>query len=334
MLAQYAALPSVWQSFSSRVTVPDFRQQRLMQWVPDLSQLPEQNGGFPRNPMALPRIPELTEYPTFSLEEAEQRYAVNKYGMRFPFSWEVWRNDEFGVIQSLPGEMARTAIETEDILTTGVLATADGPNPDFFNENWDFGPLVPNGNILTDNPELSVEAVEAAIENIGLRRVNNRIVTVNSFVLVVPPSLEFRARRIASTVEYTQVTGDPSDPEGQQRFVFPNLVSGRFTVVVNPWLSVVDTSDASATTWYLLPAGGSDGTRQAIITAFLAGEESPDLRISNIQGQQIGGGEVDPYRGSFTHDDVQFRVRHVLGAAGVDPAPVIVSRGNNEPTGS
>ena len=336
MLAQYAALPSVWQAFSSRVTVPDFRQQRLMEWMPTHDQLPEQSGGQPRHPLALPRVPELTEYPTFSLEERAEQYGVAKYGERFPFSWEVWKNDEFQVLQDLPGEMSRYAIQTEDVLTTQVLAGADGPNPAFFNTSWDFGPLAAqsgnSGNLLTSNAPLSVEAVEEAIEAISMRRVNGRPVTVQQFALVVPPSLEFTARRIASVAEYTRVNVDADG--NQERFVFPNLVSGRFTVVVNPWLPLVDTSDTSATTWYLVPSGGSDGTRRAIITAFMAGEESPDLRISNDQGQAIGGGAVDPYRGSFSHDDVQFRVRHVLGTAGVNPAPVIVSNGTGEPVES
>lgn len=338
MLAQYARLPSVWQAFSSRVVVPDFRAQRLMQWVPTLDQLPVQNGGQPRHALALPRVPELTEYPTFSLEEEAEQYGVAKYGDRFPFSWEVWRNDEFQVIQDLPGVMSQTALDTEDILTTQVIASATGPNPDFFNTTWDFGTLVPNGNILEGNPPLSVEAVEAAIANIGMRRINGRPVTVSAFTLIVPPSLEFTAQRIASVAEYTQVEVDPVTGD-ERRYVFPNPVSGRFTVLVNPWLPLIDTSENSPTTWYLVPTGGSDGTRRAIITAFLSGEESPDLRISNNQGQALAvgggtGGPVDPYRGSFTHDDVQFRVRHVLGAAGVNPAPVIASNGSGVPVGS
>lgn len=338
MLGQYAALPSVWQSFASRVTVPDFRPQRLLEWVPNRGNVPVQNGGKPMHPLALPRVPELTEYPTFSLEEQPQQYGIAKYGERFPFSWEVWRNDEFNVIQQMPGVMARTAIQTEDILATQVLAQAGGPNPDFFDPNIPFGPNAPAGNYLrgngdnvVDNNPLTVFAVERAIEQVGLRQVNGNPVTVQNWTLVVPPSLEFTALRVASIASFEQVTGDPSAPGGQQRYILPNLVSGRFTVVVNPWLSLIDQSDTAATTWYMVPTGGSDGTRQAIILAFLAGEETPDLRISNLAGNSIGGGTVDEYRGSFSHDDVQFRVRHVLGAAGLNTAPVIVSLGNSEP---
>jgi hypothetical protein len=333
MLAQYAALPSVWQSFSARVTVPDFRRRRLMQWVPNRANVPAQNGGQPMHPLALPRVPELTEYPTFSLEEASEEYGVAKYGERFPFSWEVWKNDEMNVIQDLPGVMSRTALDTEDILTTQVLASPTGPNPNFFNTAYDFGDqaVAGAGNYLSNNGALTVANLERAFQEVGQREVNGRPVTVGSWTLVVPPALEFTARRVASVVEYTQVEGDPNDPDGQIRTVLPNLVAGRFSVVVNPWLPLIDRSATSATTWYLVPTGGNDGTRQVIITAFMAGEETPDLRISDNAGNAIGGGPVDSYRGSFSHDDVQFRVRHVLGAAGVNPAPVLASLGNNVP---
>lgn len=328
MLSQYAALPSVWPSFSSRMTVNDFRPQRLMQWYKDHSQLPSQNGGSPTARLALPRVPELSEYPTFTLQAEEQSYGIAKYGERFPFSFEVFRNDEFQVIRDLPGTMARTASETEDVVTTQVLASPEGPNPDFFNDSWDFGPMAPSGNILPGNAALSMEALEQAIEIIGLRQVNDNPVTVQSYALVVPPSLEFTARRIAAVSQLEQVTGDPTSEAGQQRFIFPNLVSGRFTVVVNPWLPLVDTSPTSASTWYLVPQGGSDGTRRAIVTVFLAGEETPDLRINNDSGNALTGGQVDPFRGSFSHDDVQFRVRHIMGAAGLNPAPVMASLGD------
>lgn len=339
MLAQYAGLPSVWPQYSSRITVNDFRPQRLMQWYRDQQMAPEQNGGQPTGQLALPRVPELSEYPTFTLKAEEQSYGIAKYGERFPFSFEVFRNDEFQVIRDLPGVMARTAADTEDVVSTQVLAAPTGPNPDFFDTTTDFGPLVPPGNYVANNPPLSVESLQAAIEQIGNRRLNDNPVTVPNFTLVVPPALEFTARRIAAVSQIEQIVGgfDPTTNRTdnvQQRVVFPNLVAGRFSVTVNPWLPLVDASATSATTWYLVPSGGTDGTRRAIVTVFLAGEETPDLRINNDTGNAITGGQVDPFRGSFSHDDVQFRVRHIIGAAGLNKAPVAVSKGNDEATTS
>lgn len=330
IINQYAQLPSVWQTFVARTSVNDFRPQRMRQWYEDVSQLPEQNGGEPRVAIELPRIPELTEYPTFTLAAEEFSYGIAKYGKRFPFSWEVFINDELQVIADLPTVMAQTAGYTEDILATRLLAGPNGINTNTFNSQFDFGTLVPPGNILENNPALSVNALEKAFENVGLRRVNGRPVTVNSWTLVVPPSLMAQAQRIATVAEYSEEITLPSGTK--QTMVYPNPVRGRFTIVENPWLAVVDTSDTMATSWYLVPSGGSDGVNRALIMSFLAGEEVPDVRINNDTGSAIGGGQLSAYRGSFSHDDVQFRVRHVLGANAINPAPLVASYGNGEPT--
>jgi hypothetical protein len=325
--SQYARLPQQWTAFSSRYTASNLKKQRILDWNATFDQLPVQNGGATRHQYALPRVPELSEYPTFSLEARGTEWGLAKYGARFPFSFEAFLNDEFQVIQDMPGEMAAMGRDTEDVLTTGVLATSTGPNPDYFNSGWDFGPLANMGNIMEGNPALSVEALELAMQEIGLRRVNDRPVVVPSWVLIVPPSMEIMANEIAAIANQEIVQGDPTTGR-QVRFTRTNQARGRFTVQVNQWLPLIDTSANSATTWYLVPSGGTTGTRRAIVTSFLAGHEAPELRISNDTGSNIGGGDISPFEGSFSHDDVQYRVRHFVGAAGIDPSPSMVSLGN------
>ena len=330
---QYARLPQQWTAFSSRYTVTNLKNQRLMDWNPTFGQLPEQNGGEVRHDFALPRVPELTEFPTFKLEARGQEWGLNKYGARFPFSFEAFINDELQVIQEMPNEMAAMGRDTEDVLTTSVIASSTGPNPAYFNASWDFGSLANQGNILEGNPPLSVEALEQAMQEIGLRRINGlegRPVVVPSWVLVVPPSMEILANEIAAIATQEIVRGDPASAAGQVRFQRANQARGRFTVQVNQWLPLIDTSATAATTWYLLPTGGTTGTRRAIVTSFLAGHESPELRIKNEAGSSLGGGEISPFEGSFVNDDVQYRVRHFVGAAGLDPSPSMVSLGTGE----
>ena len=331
---QYARLPQQWTAFSSRFTATNLKNQRLMDWNPTFGQLPAQNGGETRHPFALPRIPELTEFPTFKLEARGQEWGINKYGARFPFSFEAFLNDELQVIQDMPAEMAAMGRDTEDVLTTGVIASATGPNPDYFNADWDFGTLANQGNILEGNPPLSVNALELAMQEIGLRRINGLqgrpVVVPNGWVLVVPPSMEITANEIAAIASQEIVRGDPDSAAGQVRFVRANQARGRFTVQVNQWLPLIDTSDTAATTWYLLPQGGTTGTRKAIVTTFLAGNELPELRIKNDAGSNIGGGDISPFQGSFVNDDVQYRVRHFVGAAGLDPSPAMVSLGTGD----
>jgi len=330
MLGQYADLPQQWPTFSVRTTVPDFRPARMVRWdtVAGQSQTTDYNGGAERHVRALPRIPELTEYPTFNLTTEGTDYFVNKYGARFPFSWEAFMNDELRVLQQLPTEMARWARDTEDVLTTGVLATATGPNADFFNTTEDFGGQAPAGNYVPGNPPLTLDALEHAINYIGMRQVNGRQVRVQNFVLLVPPSLALTAQEIAQGTTYLRVRQLPDGTEMRQNVSSP--VAGRFTVVESPWLPLIDTSANAATTWYLVPAGGQTERGPAIVTAFLRGHETPEVRVMGDTGRALGGGEINAFEGSFSHDDIQYRVRSIIGAAGIDASAVAVSLGTGE----
>ena len=330
LMGQYAELPQQWPTFSQRTMVPDFRPARLVRWDAGLDQLPDHNGGADRHVRALPRIPELTEYPTFNLTTEGQDYFVNKYGARFPFSWEAFLNDELRVLQQLPAEMARWARDTEDVLTTGVLATATGPNPDFFTLAEDFGQLVQPGNYVRNNPPLTLKSLEQAITEIGMRQVNGRQVRVQNFVLLVPPSLALTAHSIAQSTTYVHVQRLATDEEIRTNVSSP--IAGRFTVVESPWLPLIDQSPNSATTWYLVPAGGQTERGPSIVTAFLRGHETPEVRALGDTGRALGGGDINPYEGSFSHDDIQYRVRTIVGAAGVDASAVACSLGNGQQT--
>lgn len=330
MLGQYADLPQQWPTFSVRTTVPDFRPARMVRWdtVAGQSASTDYNGGAERHVRALPRIPELTEYPTFNLTTEGTDYFVNKYGARFPFSWEAFMNDELRVLSQLPTEMARWARDTEDVLTTGVLATSTGPNPDFFNTTEDFGGQAPAGNYVPGNPPLTLDSLEHAINYIGMRQVAGRQVRVQNFVLLVPPSLALSAQEIAQGTTYLRVRTASDGSEIRQNVSSP--IAGRFTVVESPWLPLIDTSANAATTWYLVPAGGQTERGPAIVTAFLRGHETPEVRAMGDTGRSLGGGEISPFEGSFSHDDIQYRVRSIIGAAGIDASAVAVSTGTGE----
>lgn len=332
MLGQYAELPQQWPTFSVRTTVPDFRPARMVRWdtMASQSQTTDYNGGAERHVRALPRIPELTEYPTFNLTTEGTDYFVNKYGARFPFSWEAFMNDELRVLSQLPTEMARWARDTEDVLTTGVLATSTGPNPDFFNTTEDFGGQAPAGNYIEGNPALSIDSLEQAINQIGMRQVNGRQVRVQNFVLLVPPSLALTAQEIAQGTTYLRVRTLADGSEIRQNVSSP--VAGRFTVVESPWLPLIDSSANAATTWYLVPAGGQTDRGPAIVTAFLRGHETPEVRVFGDTGRALGGGDLSAFEGSFSHDDIQYRVRSTIGAAGIDASAVAVSLGTGNPT--
>ena len=105
-----------------------------------------------------------------------------------------------------------------------------------------------------------------------------------------------------------------------------NGLSATPKIVVNDWLTRIDTSANKATTWYLLP--DPQGPRPAVYETFLQGYETPDLRVKADAGMRLGGGNIDPSEGSFERDDVQYRIRHVVGGNKGFADAVYVSNGS------
>jgi hypothetical protein len=288
LLAAYQAAPSVWQSFATRRVVRDFRPASFFDIL----------GGQ----AILPEVGQLAEYPARDVDTAELTIKVGKRGARFALSWETMVNDDLDAFRDLPQRLAQAARNTEDHIAAGLVEVGGVPNPQFFKGNA----------VLTGNPVLSSESLEAALTELGKRKDadGNPIVT-NGRVLMVGPALEMTARRIINASEIRVTDGD-------RTIVTGNTLSGAVTLVVNPWLT-------SATAWYVLPAPG--GARPALAVAFLRGYETPEIRVKADTGSMVGGGQVAPTDGSFDIDDIQYRARHVLGGGTLLADAVIASTG-------
>lgn len=321
-MGDYAQIQPVYTQYTRQYNVNNLRPQAFYSLAFDNSNLPEENGGYDTTkdaPGGLPRIPELTEFPTISFAASETSFGVAKYGARVNFSFEMLLNDEWGVLETLPTQLAQLARNQEDIVATEVIASETGPNATFFNNT--------NGNIFNTtngysavNPELSVDAIVEAMAHIRSRTFNGNPVVVSNFTLMVPPALEAEARRLL----------------GVQSFLIEDAVNGTYNVanpisgvnlIVNPWLAVVDKSANVNTTWYMFPTG-SQGVRPAFVFSKIRGRETPELRIANATGNYLGGGEVPGREGSFLNDDIEFRVRHFVGAAGIAYETAVVSNGS------
>lgn len=315
-LGEYSAIESVYTQFTRPYNVNNLRPQAFYSLFMDTTNLPETNGGYDttnqEGAAGLVRIPELTEFPEFSFSASESSFGVAKYGARVGFSFEMLLNDEWGVLESLPNHLAVLARNQEDIVATEAVASPTGPNADFFNAG--------NGNIIAGNPALSVDSLDAAISEINTRTYRGNPVRVPNLALMVPPALEREARRITSIPSF--LVEDPVNGT----YNAANPVSG-VTVIVNPWLQVIDKSANVNTTWYLVPYAGG-GLRPSIVFSKIRGRETPELRIESQTGNYLGGGEVPGREGSYLNDDISFRVRHFVGAAGISPETVAVSRGN------
>jgi hypothetical protein len=299
ILAQYAEKTPAWQQYATRTTVRDFRPKAILDVL--------------RAKVGLDRVPELTEYPAIDRKgNTVGQIQVGKYGDRFALSWESWINntaiDELG---DIPNWLSVVAAETESLTAVSQLCNASGPNTAFFK--------AANQNAPAALP-LTLANLDAAINAIKTRKNPvGRPVYVPNLRLVVPSSLAVTAARILSAREIRNV-------DGTQTIISDNYLTGSVQVVEEPMLEVVNQSAKAASTWYLLPDPGAP--RRSIYIAFLAGHEQPEIRVAADGGNRLGGGQVPAEDGSFEMDDVQYRVRHIVGGGTGDPLPTYCSTGS------
>lgn len=298
MLGEYTQIAPVWSKYSRRTVRPNFKKAKLVEIL----------GGRAE----LDKVAQAAEYPARALDEAEYEFQVEKYGARIPLTWEMLVNDELDAFRDLPTRLAQAARDTEDIVTARQLFNTAGTsvNTDFFNTG--------NGN-APGTVALTSENLESALQSITTRTDSEGRPIINAgTVLVVPPALELTARRILNATEIRRQNGTGN---GSTITVEPNYMRGAVTLVVNPWFAYV--APTLTDTWFVLPAPNTG--RPALATGFLRGHESPDLRVKADAGNRAGGGSVAPEDGSFDDDTIQYRVRHVTGAAPLVPISTYAS---------
>lgn len=296
MLAQYEDTTPVWPSFARRVAVKDFRPKKLVDLL---------GGKGILDPVA-----EGAPYPARSVSEAEYSLTVGKRGGRIALTWEMLINDDLDAFRDLPSRLATGARDTEDYLATSLLVNAAGANTAFFK--------TANKNAPTALP-LTSENLAAALLAVSTRKdVDGRPIINKGTVLMVPPALELTALTILNATEVRTT-------DGSKLLIGGNELRGKVSVVVNPWLPVIATDANTDTRWFILPA--PTNPRPGLALGFLRGHETPDLRVKSSGGNRVGGGLIDPSEGSFEFDDIQYRVRHVLGGSTLDPIATYVSNG-------
>ena len=294
LMAQYEQISPIWPQFARRTVVKDFRPKHYLDLL----------GGR----AVLDPVKERGEYPARNLTEGDYNLTVAKYGARLPLTWEMMVNDDLDAFRTAPERLAQAARDTEDRLATGLVAGATGPNTAFFN-------AAPGGAVAT--VALNTDNLAAALTTITTRKDSDgRPIMITAAVLMVPPGLEVAAQNIlqATLIRFKSSTQD---------IEVGNWLSGRVSIVVNPWLSVIDVSANTARTWYVLPAPSV--ARPALTMGFLRGHETPDLRVKSDTGQRVGGGTVPAEEGSFDTDDIQYRIRHVTGGTTLDPIAAYAS---------
>lgn len=302
---QYAELPSVWRQYTDVTTVNDFRPKRLQdRWD---------------NQLGLKHVPELTEYPTGAKAGHDQFWInVLKYGLRDAISFEAMKNNEaIDELENIPTKYSRAAGETETINALANLLNVDpdtnlanGVNTDFFKSA--------NGNAPASIP-LTAANVDLVLQAMAAKKSKNgKLVGMPNLQLLVPKALEQQMIRIRALREIRITDGDTEQ-------VFDNYFRD-LEYTVEPMLDVINQHAKALTTWFVLPKTGQ--RRPASFAAFLRGYETPDIRVKANTGTRIGGGDISPMEGSFDIDDIQHRVRHIVGHQEGDPTFTYVSLGS------
>jgi hypothetical protein len=318
--AQYAAQPSTWQDFSQRIKLNDFKPEFYRELVLDNDTADANNGGVPTAPWSLPNVPELTEYPSFGYATAAKAIQTLKKGARIPFSWEAVINDEWHLLEQLPQWMLRYAKNSEDTSTYSVLASATGPNATTFSSaNGNINSR--SGALFNQEYKLSLNSLALAKRDLQNRKINGQPSNIASFRLIVPRAMEEFAQQLLKIQTLTLISAD-----GRTRAT-GEVSNSNVKLTVSDWLPRIDVSANNASTWYLVPDGGFDGTRMSIVTSFLRGHEIPELRQSGNTGLYLGGGAVPSLEGSLLNDDIEYRIRHVVAASYLNADLLLSSNG-------
>lgn len=326
----YDAHETIWGKIATKELLTDFRPASLLSLKPNSTTAPIDNGGYKHPVGTLPHIPELTPYPTMSYQADGAFITTAKHGARVQFSFEAFINDQWNVISRFPKDAAAIAARTEDLL---VLLQLFDPakktlRTDVFNDanktkaKFSAVPEDIRGDLdITNNIyPLSFNAIVAArYQALATIRDGHSTYVPEGFVLVTSPALAEVAKGYTQINEIRVQNGKRTDIKGNP---LKDL-----EVVTSDLISVVGGDHA----WVLLPKGGRANGKTVLAKTGMLGREAPELRIHNATGQMIGGGDVNPYEGSFDNDDIEIRIRQIAGAGLVSYDGIIGSTGLPDP---
>lgn len=311
LLAAYQTRPVQWPTFAKRGRVRDFRTVKRFTL----------DGGE----AVLDKVKELGEYTARKLTDGSYSYFVEKYGDLIPISWETVVNDDLSALSDIPTRLGNAARRTEERFCAALFSNSSGPISTFFstaNKNVINATVLGTG--VPTNPPLNIQSLQYAFQALGQQvDLDGGPIYVEGVTLVVPPALEVAANNIVNATEIVGGTGG-GDLTGNDALRVKNWMQNRVTVVVNPWLPIINTTNGNSA-WYLF-ADPNVG-RPAMEIGFLIGHETPELWVKSPNAQRVGGGATAPEEGDFEHDAIQYRVRMIMGGTLMDAKSSVASNG-------
>lgn len=286
MLGSYRETQPTWQAYARRSVVPDLRKVKRF----------AQDGAEGR----LDEVDELEEYKQRKLSERKDEFSVRKFGNRLDLSWEAMINDDFDNFMKIPERLARAARRTEAFFATSLFVNTEGPDSNLYKAGFE--------NILTGNPELSIESIQAAITQLSKAvDFDGEPILIDVVTLVVPPALKVVAENI---VNATEIWATNNGGTANEKLRVANWMKSGINIQVEPWIPHIATKKNGDTSWFLFGAP-TDG-RPALELGFLRGNEEPALYERLPTARRVGGGGGDAME-AFEDDSRAWRVRHVIG---------------------
>ncbi|WP_433329985.1 hypothetical protein [Spirillospora sp. CA-294931] len=292
----YEATQPTWMNYARAATVNDFREVKRFA-----------TSGIRGR---LEKVGELSEFKRRGQTEKQYEYRVDRYEAGFAQSWESMVNDDLGAFLRLPQDLADSARDSEEAFVTELYCDTNGPHAVHYSSG--------NGNLLSGNPPLSRDALQAAITQLMKRKdERNNPIVVKGVRLVVGTGLALVAQEIINTTEYRVVDGN-----GNVRIIKGNGVAANLGVDVNYWIDAVATGANADTSWWVF--ADPNGTRPALEFGRLRGYEAPALFEKIPDARRLGGGE-EPF--SFDTASAEKKIRHVMGGTFVDEKMTVASNG-------
>lgn len=313
-LNQYADYPVVWSEIAEEFQAPASAIGGAgVQWGGfeyDDSILEGNHDGDVFVGMGLPGVGEYDRYPAVSFVTRTLEADLRKHGERVRFSWEAGlATGDFDWLPRATAFFARNAAEQEDVaLAKQFVSVAGVVNSDFTG--------------ISGNPALTIVGLEDAISQAAQSTVyGGRPLVASRYRLVVTPALSQTARNVLSITSVEQETTIGSDT-----FTYTRGTNyGNVGLSVFNALAVVGNNTTPSTVddyWFLVPQGT---VNPAFVEIFLSGYRTPYITVKDSGHFTLGGGAVPAREGSFEIDDIETRVRAVVGAAYLDEIPVFYS---------
>ena len=356
ILANYQETPYTWDLYCERATMMNFTQARIMRFdrgasVLDGPIVPNSYGASGSGPTGLQQI---TEYPNRKRVMSSYFDQLYKFGARMDFSWETMVNDDLDALKDTPALFGRAARRTEEKRATELFVSSNGPNATFFsNANLNLLNVTVLPNLLTqyglpNNPPFSITALQAAMNVMANQRdLDGEPISIESWALVYPPSLDVVVKNVLSATEVWAndqggtigLLGSGATQTGVslQRLLTANWAKDVVQPAKNYYLPVVNTMSGQ-TAWYLFanPKNGRPAMRQSFLRSqpmpqiFMKASNSVAIgegRMGPGAGVMPGAGQSNPMDGDFDTDSIIYKIRHVLGGTLLDPIMAVASTG-------